>query len=221
MASEEDMIEHIKALQQQNDVRSQETQTLRTELNNVTVNYQAEIAKLKNDIIEMVKKNQREEQEHGYGSSKFKDKDAKEFKPDKWIGEKDKIGFREFYDSMLNWASVLHEDAVELMEQAEKGRYGVDENGVQVDDQKEVSARVHATLMAVTTGEPRKIVNSVHRGEGFKAWHELIKYYDPRSISDKLADHTKITHPSKRAKDYNEGMILLNGWLSDISNYEM
>ena len=156
--------------------RANDIQKFGQEINNITVNYQAEITKLKNDIIEMIKKKQNEEQEDGhYGSSKFKDKDAKDFKPDKWTGEKDKINFREFYDSMLNWASVLHEDAVELMEQAEKGRYGVNEDGVQIDDQKAISARVHATLMAVTTGEPRKIVNSVQRGEGFKAWHELIK----------------------------------------------
>ena len=120
---------------------------------------------------------------------------------------------------MLNWASVLHEDAVELMEQAEKGKYGMNEDGVDVEDQKGVSTRVHTTLMAATTGEPRKIVNSVHRGEGFKAWHELIKYYDPRSVNDKLADHSKIAHPVKRAKDYNGGMILLNEWLNDINTY--
>ena len=64
MAYVEDMIEQIKNLQQQNEVRSQETQALRTELkqeeanrvkdfqtigqevNNITANYQAEIAKL-------------------------------------------------------------------------------------------------------------------------------------------------------------------------------
>ena len=62
------------------------------------------------------------------------------------IKSNDKINFKEFYDSMLNWASVLHEDAVELMEQAEKGRYGVNEDGVQIDDQKAISARAHATL---------------------------------------------------------------------------
>ena len=120
MASVDDMIEQIKSLQQQNEVRSQETQALRNELkqeeanrandiqkfgqevNNITVNYQAEIEKIKNDIIEMIKKKQQEEQEYGHGSSEFKDKNAKDFKPDKWTGEKDKINFREFYDSMLN-----------------------------------------------------------------------------------------------------------------------
>ena len=56
MASVEEMIEQIKNLQQQNDVRAQETQTLRTEFNGITASYQAEIAKLKNDILDMIKK---------------------------------------------------------------------------------------------------------------------------------------------------------------------
>ena len=170
MASIEELVDQIKALQQQNETRAQETQTLRNEVNQeeanrindfqkigqeVTAGYQGEIAKLKKDMIELIKKQQEEDQGHGYKSSNFHDKDAKDFKPDKWAGDKDKVNFREFYDGMLNWASVLHEDAVELLEQAEKGNYGVNEDGVDVDDQKGVSSRVHATLMAVTTGEPR------------------------------------------------------------------
>ena len=73
MATVEDMIEQIKSLQLQNDVRSQETQTLQKELKqeeanrikevqSITAGYQGDINKLKNDIIEMMKKQQQEEQ---------------------------------------------------------------------------------------------------------------------------------------------------------------
>ena len=34
--------------------------------------------------------------------------------------KKDRVPFTEFYDSMPNWAGALHDEAVELMEQAEK-----------------------------------------------------------------------------------------------------
>ena len=80
MASVEDMIEQINNLKQQNEVRSQETQALRIELkqeeanrvndfqkigqevNNIIATYQGGIAKLKTNIIEMIKKKQQEEQ---------------------------------------------------------------------------------------------------------------------------------------------------------------
>ena len=83
-----------------------------------------------------------------------------------------------------------------------------------------ISSRLHATLIAVTTGEPRKIGKSVPRGDGLRAWNELVKYYDPRSISDKPSEHSKITNPVKKAKDYTEAIILLNEWLNDINIYE-
>ena len=182
MASIEELVEQIKFLQQQNDIRSQEAQTLQIELNNMEssrVNeiqgYKDEINKVRKDMIDLIKRQQEEERDEGYKKSNFHDKDAKDLKPDKWTGEKDKVNFKEFYDSVLNWASVLHEDAVELLEQAGKCNYGVNEDGVGVTDQKGVATRVHNTLMAATTGEPRNTMNSVPRGEGFKAWHEMIK----------------------------------------------
>ena len=54
------------------------------EIHNVTAGYQGEAAKLKNGIIEMIKKKQQEDQTTGHWSSNFKDKDAKDFKPYKW-----------------------------------------------------------------------------------------------------------------------------------------
>ena len=78
----------------------------------------------------------------------------------------------------------------------------MDKEEDEIMDAKRMASRIHTTSIKVTSGTPRKLVNSVARGEGFKAWHELIKFYDPRTISDKLAEYSKITHPAKRAKDH-------------------
>ena len=83
------------------------------------------------------------------------------------MGDKDQVPFKEFYDSMLNWAEALHNDAVVGLEQAEKGKYGQYEDGDELDDANTLSSRIHSTLIAVTTGEPRKLVKSVPRGALF------------------------------------------------------
>ena len=65
---------------------------------------------------------------------------------------------------MLNWAGALHDDAVEVMEQAEKGKYGVDDAGDEIVDSKKLAGRLHAILISATSGEPRNIVKSTPRG---------------------------------------------------------
>ena len=97
MASIDELVDQIKFLQQQNEVRSQEAQTLQKELKQeetnrinevqvITAGCQEEINKLKKEIIDLIKRQQEEEQESGYKKSNFHDKDAKDFKPDKWAG---------------------------------------------------------------------------------------------------------------------------------------
>ena len=139
----EEIVNEVKTLKQDNAVRASECQQLRDELTKegqhriaddqnlsndmiaATASSQAEISKLKADLLAIIQKHQGSQVgSSGYVKDTFHDKNAKDFKPKEWIGDKDKVPYKDFYDSMLNWASALHDDAVESMEQAEKGKFG-------------------------------------------------------------------------------------------------
>ena len=119
MASVEEFVDQIKFLQQQNEIRAQEAQALQKEVQTVTTGYQEEINKLKKEIIDLIKRQQEEEQDSGYKKSNFHDKDAKDFKPEKWAGEKDKVNFREYMlsEKMMGRVQGLrgeHDDEMDL-----------------------------------------------------------------------------------------------------------
>ena len=148
---------------------------------------------------------------------KCNDKEASMLKPAVWQGAKDKIPFKEFSDGILNWAAAIAEGALQQIEAAGRGELEKDE----LDENANiVTNKLYSVLVQCTTLEARTIVRSVKRGEGFEAWHELCNFYDPRTATDELAEHAKITHPSKRAKDYVEAQVMLNEWITNLNDYE-
>ena len=205
----------IMELRAENTLRATETAQLKEEARNTSKQFEERIEKL-----EYMLKAMKEDEQRGRMTRKsFADKDARDMKPAIWSGEGSKVPFKEFSDSLLNWASVLHAEGIVMMEKAARGTCDPSEFD-DPEEAKEMANKLYAILVQCTSGEPRTIIRSVPRTEGFHAWHDLCKYYDPRTASDELAEHARITHPTKRAKDYLEAQIMMNAWLNEVNLYQ-
>ena len=212
MASQED-VDNLKI---ENAKRTEEIANLKTEINQrfeETKFLKTSMEKLEN-TFEGFKAANAMKMDKGV---KYHDKEAGMLKPAQWQGAKDKIPFKEFSDGILNWATAIAEGALQQVEDAGRGDF----EGDDLDDTTPIiSGKLYSVLVQCTTLEARTIVRSVKRGEGFRAWHELCNFYDPRSATDELAEHAKVTHPSKRAKDYIEAQVMLNEWITNVNDYE-
>ena len=119
-ATTEEIVNEIETLKDEMSTRAQESQLLKIEVQALTEAIKAEGANRAADIQKIQKVI---EAQYGHDDkwsyNRFREKRAKDFKPELWSGENDKTPFRELYDSMLNWAGALHDQAVEAMEQCQ------------------------------------------------------------------------------------------------------
>ena len=153
----------------------------------------------------------------------FHSKDANYHRPRPWSGSKDKVDFVEFSNALKNWAEVLYDKGVEIME-----KYEVSKTPITADmlDRRthpcvdKFDKMLYTELVVCLSGEPSKFVTNQKRGQGLAVWREVVQFYDSRSQVDKSAAYAKISHPQRRAKTLTEAVELMNQWESLVNNYE-
>ena len=104
---------------------------------------------------------------HGSAHQGFRTRDAKDHPPKQWSGEKDAVSFSEFMSSVKNWADVLHDQGVEMLEYVEGSKAPVEEgelDKVKFPDIIKFSKLLFTQLTGDLTGERVKFVNKTARG---------------------------------------------------------
>ena len=139
------------------------------------------------------------------GQGRFRTRDAKEHVPKHCSGDKDKISSVEFMASVKNWADVLHDKGVDIIEHVESSGTPIDER--KIDEEQFPEARLFSRYLYMQLsdkliGDPLKFVNKQKHGEGLAAWRELVNWYDSRNHEDKSAAFAKIVAPPKASEGH-------------------
>lgn len=140
--------------------------------------------------------------------------------PEVWSGDKTGKTFREFASSLKNWMTALHPDGVDMMEHAEKAQ-GPILNEDNHDDWEVLNSELYIRLIASTTGEARTYVQNIPRPEGFHAWNELVRWFDPRGGEDQPGALEKVVSPAiRRARSTDEAARALQEFEGIIRHYQ-
>ena len=105
-------------------------------------------------------------------AQRFRGKDAREYWPQTWSGEKGRESFTAFKMELQNWVGSLH---VMDVAEAKVGRLmelDIENAGMSqetVDDFKEMDRRLYQVLISGFKGEAKNCVSNPERS-GFRAW---------------------------------------------------
>ena len=139
-----------------------------------------EIEKTINVLHELLKK-----MPHGDGQKKTMNiKDASGYIPRAWTGTTDKTKITEYIDNDKNWADILCDSGVELLELVERNKEPVDERDIDNQlylDAKKCSLHLYHMLSASLQGAHRKFGMNVARGAGLAAWRDIVDLFDPKT----------------------------------------
>ena len=158
--------------------------------------------------------------EHDLGGGRLRKKEASNFAPDPWSGGKSAIPFREFDYSLKVWMMALHEDGVEMLERA-VSTVGDINNETNHSQWNEINRYLYQQLVKSTTEEAWTYVQNVEAPNGFRAWRELARWYDPRGGEDEPAAMERVVRPRiKRATTSDEGSRALQEFETTVKHYE-
>lgn len=159
-------------------------------------------------------------------SIRDKMKEARDYKPKEWSGEKS-YPFSRLGKCVRNWGSVLNSKFDQILNVAESHEYLDDDKFDKVkeyctmEDFLELKRALGRLLIDTCAGEAQAFVDVPDRN-GFQAWKQLTDHYDPRGGVDRGRAYTRITQPqmtTKRAKDAGKAMQMLKSWENELYMY--
>ena len=116
----------------------------------------------------------------------FRGKEATEYKPQTWSGEKGSESFTAF---KMEWQRQ-HDESHGSQKELENA--GMSQGTV--DDFKEMDKRLYQVLISCTKGEAKNHVCNLERSE-FKSWRQIVSHFDPRTGADRSVACAQVTHP--------------------------
>ena len=166
---------------------------------------------------------------------RFRSKEASDFKPNGWTGEKTNESYTAFKMELQNWVGALHDHMLKVMELAEtkEGRNteaDVRNAGMSQDtitDLKEMDRRLYQLLVARAKGEAKNDVCNTERS-GFNEWKQMVSHFDPRKGADRSVACSRVTHPVSpsgltptRPKTLQASRTTLQAWEQEVAEFEI
>jgi len=151
---------------------------------------------------------------------------AKDIMPREWTGDTgDAQGFSEYSFRLTGWMRQAYEKGGEMM-LAVDGMEEYDYDDVQQaagTAQEALLAKkdLYAILSKTMGGKAHVLVKNTISGDGFEAWHKVLREYDPRNALDKNAAYAQVASPEKRATSDDQLKELLSEWEAAVTKYEV
>ena len=135
------------------------------------------------------------------------------------------VEFREYTHGLGVWATALRQGAGQWISQAEQIRGLFDEKEfletIMDSDANDFSRQLYQTLSITTGGAAKAIIMTTRAGEGFRAYNELVKHFDPRTNANKVVAMMNFQSPGKRAKDELQFKEYMREWEQEVTKFEL
>ena len=167
-----------------------------------------------------------------HGKSRIRIKEASYLKPQVWSGDKGSEPFSTLVMDIRVWAGALHNDMKRILDFAEREdayltRDDLDIAGVVdeevLDDFNDLDRHLYQVLVGATKGSAKGFVDNVE-SSGFKAWKQLVHYYDPRTGADRSVAYGKVTQPVHsigKAKNLDTARVAMQAWERELASFEL
>ena len=158
----------------------------------------------------------------GAGEGYFNYKKSKDVLPN-IFKDSNEMTFKEYSHGIECWASVIHPIAHEEIKKVEAITGVFDEETFLKDSDpavRTISSELYQVLTRTTTGPPKTKVMAAQSPHGLKAWNDLIRYYDPRNQSRKVAALRPIQNPTKQASTEQHFIELWRTWEQEVAKFE-
>ena len=150
----------------------------------------------------------------------------KDLMPKDWAGDVgDAQGFSEFAFKLLGWMRSAYENggqmlmAVDAMDTYDYD--SVETAATSVQEADRAKKDLYAIMSRTMGGKAHVIVKNTVSGDGFEAWHKVLREYDPRGALDKNAAYAQVAAPERRAKSDEELKDYLAQWEAAVTKYEV
>ena len=150
-------------------------------------------------------------------------KDANKHLPNNFGGQHDS-NFREFRHEVKTWASVLHPQAKDWLEEAEAQQHMENDSEflkTRGDAAREVGLQLYLMLSGKCKGSPKVAVMAAQASNGYKAWNDLSRSFDPRSSTNATSALHHLQIPPKQAQSEVEFLETWKKWEHDVIEYEL
>ena len=148
----------------------------------------------------------------------------KDLIPGVWSGDRDRVTFPEYHFQLKNYMMAAFKsgtkmmDAVESME--EYDALDLVHHVEQGEDLDVIERDLYTVLSKTTSGQSNAIIRNSKRGDGFEAWFQLLRRYDPKNSLDKNAAYAQVASPPKRAMTTDQLKDMLTNWSVHVTHYE-
>ena len=152
-------------------------------------------------------------------------KEADKNKPKTFSNNSNDMQFREYIHDVHVWANIIYADSARWLTQAEMERGVLDEDDflLNIDDPYIVdfSKHLYDLLSHTTGGAAKNVLMTVPTKQGFRAWNELIKQFDPRTNANEVTSRLKLQAPGKRAQHEVQFKDMLRTWEQEVAKHEL
>jgi len=151
---------------------------------------------------------------------------AKDLMPREWAGEaNDAQGFSEYSFKLVGWMRRAYDRGGEMMmavDGMEDYDYDdVEEAAATAQEALQAKKDLYAIMSKTMGGKAHILIKNTVSGDGFEAWHKVLREYDPRNALDKNAAYAQVASPEKRATSDDQLKEFMTEWEAAVNKYEV
>ena len=97
----------------------------------------------------------------------------------------------------------------------------VEEAATTAQEALQAKKDLYAIMSKTMGGKAHVLIKNTVSGDGFEAWHKVLREYDPRNALDKNAAYAQVASPEKRATSDDQLKEFMTEWEAAVNKYEV
>ena len=166
---------------------------------------------------------------------RFWSKEASDFKPNVWTGEKMNESFAAFKMELQNWVGALHDKMLKVMELGETKKGRITEADVRnagtsqdtISDLKRDGSKAVPASRRVHKGRSKELCLQ-HRKVRVQSRKLMVSHFDPRTGADRSVAYSRVTHPVSpsgitptKPKTLQSSRTTMQAWEQEVAEFEI